>query len=218
MPQNDQSTPVEAVIFDYGGVLTTPVKDSIAAWLTRDRIDPASFSRTIKAWLGRTTPDDTPMKRLEIGALTRSDFNVLLANELVKEDGGVVSPDELVTSLFADLRPEPLMFDMARDLKDAGVRVALLSNNWGTDYPRETIDELFDTIVISGEVGMRKPNPDIFLHTLDLLGLEPGQAAFIDDAEPNTEGAARLGISAVLHRDPISTRERVSHIVSNLEP
>jgi putative hydrolase of the HAD superfamily len=110
------------------------------------------------------------------------------------------------------------MFDMARDLKDAGVRVALLSNNWGTDYPRETIDELFDTIVISGEVGMRKPNPDIFLHTLDLLGLEPGQAAFIDDAEPNTEGAARLGISAVLHRDPISTRERVSHIVSNLEP
>jgi FMN phosphatase YigB (HAD superfamily) len=138
------------------------VRDSIGAWLDRDGIDPASFSRTIKAWLSRSAPDDTPIRRLEIGELSTAEFDALLAEELIGKNGGAVAPEGLLKGLFAQMRPNPVMFDLVQDLKDAGVRVALLSNSWGNTYPRELIDALFEAVVIFGEVGMRKPNPDIF--------------------------------------------------------
>ena len=209
---------VDAAVFDYGGVLTTPVRDSIAAWLDRDSIDPASFSTTIKAWLSRSAPDDTPIRRLEIGELGTAEFDALLAEELVGKDGGAVAPGDLLKSLFAQMRPEPVMFDLVQDLKDAGVRVALLSNSWGNTYPRERIDALFDLVVISGEVGMRKPNPDIFAHALDLLGALPERVVFVDDAEPNTDGAARLGMHTVLHTNPDNTRKKLARLVPALDP
>jgi putative hydrolase of the HAD superfamily len=209
-------TSVETAIFDYGGVLTTPVRDSIKAWLVRDSIDPASFSRMIKAWLSRNSPEDTPIRRLEIGELSISEFNGLLAQELVDLDGGSIAPGDLVTSMFASLEVDSSMIELVKDVKDVGVRVALLSNSWGTTYPREEIDSLFEVIVISGEVGMRKPNADVFQYTLGLLGAEPDRAVFIDDAEPNTEGAGRLGIRTILHTDQISTRRQLATLIPNL--
>jgi putative hydrolase of the HAD superfamily len=96
--------------------------------------------------------------------------------------------------------------------------VALLSNSWGNTYPRERIDAMFEAVVISGEVGMRKPNPDIFTHTLDLLDALPDRVVFVDDAEPNTDGAARLGIHTVLHTDPDTTRRKLARLVPALDP
>jgi FMN phosphatase YigB (HAD superfamily) len=96
--------------------------------------------------------------------------------------------------------------------------VALLSNSWGNTYPRELIDALFETVVISGEVGMRKRNPDIFTHTLDLLDARPDQVVFIDDGEPNTDGAARLGIHTILHTDPDSTASKLARLLTTLVP
>jgi epoxide hydrolase-like predicted phosphatase len=213
----DHENGVDAVVFDYGGVLTTPVWDSIAAWLDRDGIDPASFSRTLKAWLSRSATDDTPIHLLETGELSTAEFDALLAAELVGSDGGTVAPTDLVKGLFAQMRPDPVMFGLVQDLKDAGVRVALLSNSWGNTYPRESIDALFELVVISGEVGMRKPNPDIFTHALDLLGIPPERVVFVDDAEPNTDGAARLGMHTVLHADPDSTRQKLARLVPALD-
>jgi epoxide hydrolase-like predicted phosphatase len=207
---------VDAAVFDYGGVLTTSVRDSINAWLDRDAIDPVSFSRTIKAWLARTTSADTPIRRLEVGQLSIAEFNVLLAAELVGKDGKAVASENLLSSLFADMEPEQVMFDLVQDLKDAGIRVALLSNSWGNTYPRERIDEVFDVVVISGEVGMRKPNQDIFAHALGLLDVRPERAVFVDDAEPNTEGAARLGMHTILHTDPANTRQNLAWLVPAL--
>jgi len=208
---------VDAAVFDYGGVLTTPVRDSIAAWLDRDAIDPASFSRTIKAWLSRSAPDHTPIHRLETGELSAAEFNNLLAAELVGKNGGAVAPGDLLMSLFAKMRPDPVMFDLVQDLKNAGVRVALLSNSWGNTYPRDRIDAVFDPVVISAEVGMRKPNADIFAHALDLLGVRPERVVFVDDAEPNTDAAARLGMHTVLHTDPDNTRKKLARLVPALE-
>jgi putative hydrolase of the HAD superfamily len=213
---DDRTAFVDAVVFDYGGVLTTPVRDSIAAWLDRDAIDPVSFSRTIKAWLARTAPDDTPIRRLEIGKLSIAEFDILLAAELVDKDGGAVAPGNLLRSLFAEMEPEQVMFDLVQDLKDAGIRVALLSNSWGNTYPRDRIDEVFDVVVISGEVGMRKPNQDIFAHMLDLLDVRPERVVFVDDAEPNTEGAARLGMHTILHTDSVNTRQKLARLVPTL--
>jgi len=213
----DQTALVDAAVFDYGGVLTTPVRDSIAAWLYRDAIEPASFSRTIKLWLSRSGPADTPIRRLELGELSIGEFNALLAAELIGKDGGAVAAEDLLASLFAEMKPVETMFDLVRSLKNAGVRVALLSNSWGNTYPRDRIDAIFDVVVISGEVGMRKPNPDIFVHTLDLLDVKPERAIFIDDAAPNIEGAARLGMNTALHTDFDSTRNQLARFVPALE-
>src|SRR5665811_1811380 len=116
---HDHTASVDVAVFDYGGVLTTPVRDSIAAWLDRDSIDPASFSTTIKAWLSRSAPDDTPIRRLETGELGTAEFDALLAAELVGKDGGAVAPGDLLKSLFAQMRPDPVMFELVQDLKDA---------------------------------------------------------------------------------------------------
>ena len=217
MQPADHAASVDAVVFDYGGVLTSPVRDSIAAWLDRDAIDPASFSRIIKAWLSRSAPDHTPIRRLETGELSTAEFNNLLAAELVGKDGGAVAPGDLLTSLFAQMRPDPVMFDLVQDLKNAGIRVGLLSNSWGNTYPRDRLDAVFELVVISGEVGMRKPNADIFAHTLDLLDVRPERVVFVDDAEPNTDGAARLGMHTVLHTDPDNTRKKLARLVPALE-
>ena len=83
----DPTASVDAAVFDYGGVLTTPVRDSIAAWLDRDSIDTDSFSRALKAWLSRPAPDDTPIRRLETGELGTAEFDALLAAELVGKNG-----------------------------------------------------------------------------------------------------------------------------------
>lgn len=201
------------MVFDYGGVLTTPVHESITAWLKRDGIDPTSFSRTLKAWLSRSAPEGTPIHRLETGELSMAEFDALLGAELVGITGQRLPPMDLLKGMFADMRPDPVMFDLVGDLKDGGVRVALLSNSWGNTYPREQIDALFDPVVVSGEVGMRKPNSEIFTHALDLLDMPPNRVVFVDDAEPNIEGASRLRIHTILHTDPETTRKELARLM-----
>ncbi len=207
---------VEAVIFDYGGVLTTPVRESIAAWLEADGIDPASFSRTLKAWLSRDAPAGTPVHRLETGELSAADFGELLAAELVRHDGDAVIADGIVERLFAGMRAEPATYDLVADLRRLGLRTGLLSNSWGNRYAHDRIAAAFDTVVISGEVGLRKPQPEIYLLALDGLGVRPERAVFVDDAEPNLVGAREVGLRTVLHTDPVRTRARLAELVPGL--
>ncbi|MEV6207893.1 HAD family phosphatase [Kitasatospora sp. NPDC051914] len=209
-------TAVEAVAFDYGGVLTGPVRDSIAAWLEADGIEPESFSRTLKAWLSRDAEDGTPIHRLETGELTIAEFDALLAAELVTVDGAAVDPVGVLARLFAGMRPDPAMFELAGELRDLGIRVALLSNSWGNTYPRERIDPLFDPVVISGEVGLRKPLAPIYRLASDLLGVPSDRVLFIDDAEPNVLGARAAGMQALLHVDADTTRAALADMVPGL--
>uniref|UniRef100_UPI000A3C5DCE HAD family hydrolase n=1 Tax=Streptomyces sp. NRRL B-24572 TaxID=1962156 RepID=UPI000A3C5DCE len=200
------AAPVEAVVFDYGGVLTRPVKESIAAWIEADGIDPESFSRTLRAWMSRGAPAGTPVHRLETGELAVEEFDALLAAELTTIDGRPVDRVGVLSRLFAGMRPDPEMFELVEELRELGVRVALLSNSWGNTYPRERIDGLFDPVVISGEVGLRKPQAPIYELTLTRLGVPAGSALFLDDAEPNVLGARAVGMRAHLHVDAPSTR------------
>jgi putative hydrolase of the HAD superfamily len=144
---------LKAVIFDYGGVLTTPARDSIDAWLNADQADAESFSTTLKAWLDRSVPIGTRIHRLETGELTIAEFNELLAAELRSHDGTPVNPDGLLTRLLARMRPDPAMFDLAREL----VRTAVPSNSWSNTYPRERLAEMFDPVVISSESACASP-------------------------------------------------------------
>jgi putative hydrolase of the HAD superfamily len=209
---------VEAVVLDYGGVMTTPMGDSIRAWLAADGIDPQSFSRTLKAWLSRDAPAGTPIHRLETGELDAAGFGALLAAELVRHDGEPVDADGLLGRLFAEVRVESAMFDLVADLRALGVRTGLLSNSWGDIYPRDRIAEAFDSVVISGEVGLRKPQPEIFRLALDRLGVGAERAVFVDDAEPNLIGARALGLRTILHEDPATTRAALAALVPALRP
>ena len=208
---------VDAVVFDYGGVLTLPVRESIDAWLEADGIDPASFSRTLKAWLSRGAQDGTPIHRLETGELSVPEFDALLAAELATVDGRQVAPVGVLKRLFAGMQPDPAMFALVEDLRAADVRVGLLSNSWGNTYPRERIDALFDPVVISGEVGMRKPLSPIYELALERLGIPAGRVLFIDDAEPNILGARCVGLQALLHTDAVTTRAALAALIPDLD-
>ena len=209
---------VDAVLFDYGGVLTGPVKHSIADWLAADAIESESFSSTLQAWLSRNAQDGTPVHRLETGELTVAEFESLLAAELRTTDGGAVVPDGILRRLFAGMQPDPEMFLLAEELRLAGLEVGLLSNSWGNIYPRARIEALLDPVVISGEVGLRKPHPAIYELALDRLGLPADRVLFIDDAEPNVLGARSVGLHALLHIDPPSTRAALAELVPDLKP
>jgi HAD superfamily hydrolase (TIGR01509 family) len=207
---------IDAVLFDYGGVLTLPVRDSIAGWLEADGIDPRSFSRTLKAWLSRDAADGTPIHRLETGELPAHEFDTLLAAELTTIDGRALVPEGMLQRIFAGMRPDQEMFDLVDDLRSAGVRVGLLSNSWGNTYPRERIDALLDPVVISGEVGLRKPHAAIFELAVARLGLPAGRVLFIDDAEPNILGAHAVGLQGLLHTDATTTRAALAALVPDL--
>lgn len=208
---------VDAVVFDYGGVLTLPVRESIDAWLEADGIDPASFSRTLKAWLSRDAQVGTPIHRLETGELSVPEFDALLAAELATVDGRPVDPVGVLKRLFAGMQPDPAMFALVEDLRAAGVRVGLLSNSWGNTYPRERIDALFDPVLISGEVGMRKPLAPIYELALERLHTPAGRVLFIDDAEPNIVGARHVGLQSFLHTDAVTTRAALAALIPDLD-
>ena len=207
---------IDAVLFDYGGVLTLPVRDSIAAWLEADGIDPRSFSRTHKSWLSRDAADGTPIHRRETGELSPDEFDALLAAELTTIDGRALVPEGMLQRIFAGMRPDEEMFDLIDDLRCAGIRVGLLSNSWGTTYPRERIDALLDPVVISGEVGLRKPHAAIFVLAVARIGLPAGRILFIDDAEPNVLGAHAVGLQGLLHTDATTTRAALAALVPAL--
>ncbi|MEU6642640.1 HAD family phosphatase [Saccharomonospora sp. NPDC046836] len=204
---------LDAVLFDYGGVLTNPVRHSIEAWLAADGIEPASFSRTLRRWLSRDAEEGTPIHRLETGELTAAEFDALLAAELTSVDQRPVEPTGMLSRLFAGMRPEPVMFALAEELRGLGIRVGLLSNSWGNTYPRERIDALFEPVVISGEVGLRKPHRQIFDLALQRLDLPASRVLFVDDAEPNVLGARAVGLQALQHADPASTRAALAALI-----
>nr|BFE74649.1 hypothetical protein GCM10020092_079500 [Actinoplanes digitatis] len=116
------------------------------------------------------------------------------------------------------MRPDPEMFALARSLRDLGARVGMLSNSWGNTYPRDRIDALLDPVVISGEVGLRKPLAPIYHLMLKRLGLRAERVLFVDDAEPNLVGARAVGMRALLHTDAATTRTAIAELIPGLTP
>ncbi|WP_395104549.1 HAD family hydrolase [Actinomadura sp. SCN-SB] len=192
---------VKAVITDWGGVLTSPLKEAIAVWLAAERIDPERYRTVMRAWVtgayGSGGP--SPVHGLEDGSLQVAEFERLLAAELVTVDGGPVAAEGLINRMFGAFAPVEPMYEALRTARAAGLRTALLSNSWGNDYPRDLFADLFDAVVISAEVGMRKPDERIFRHALDLVGLPAEQCVFIDDIEHNIAAARALGMRAIHH-------------------
>jgi epoxide hydrolase-like predicted phosphatase len=209
---------LRGVITDWGGVLTNSIPDTVRLWLEADGIDQARYAEVMRSWLKQAYgPDaaDNPIHRLERGEGDPAEFERQLAARLVRTDGGQVQAAGLLTRMFAGSLAIPEMYELMRDLRQAGIRTCLLSNSWGNnDYPRDVFPELFDAWVISAEVGMRKPEERIFLLAAERLGLPPDQCVFIDDIQANVDAAAALGMAGILHRDPLATTAHLAALLN----
>jgi epoxide hydrolase-like predicted phosphatase len=193
-----------AVLFDFGGVLTTSVWDSFAAFCRSEGLDDDAVKN-----LFRTDPEAMQeLRELETGAITEQEFERRFGLRLGLED-----PDHLIDSMFSGMRPDPQMVAAVKELRAAGVLTGLLSNSWSTaHYDRQLLEELFDAAVISAEVGMHKPQPEIYRLAAERLGVKPEECIFVDDLRENCEGAEAVGMTVVRHRDAPETIARLTEL------
>lgn len=134
--------------------------------------------------------------------------------ELTAAAGREVRAEGLLASLFAEVEADEEMFGGVAAARAAGVRTGLLSNSWGTvGYPRERFGALFDAVVISAEVGLRKPDPAIFLLAAERLGLPPRACVFVDDLDGNVAVARSVGMAGVVHRRAAETLPEVGDLL-----
>jgi epoxide hydrolase-like predicted phosphatase len=193
----------EALIVDFGGVLTKPLQQAMARFSDELGIEMSDLVRAaLGAYVGQR---DDLVVEFETGRISEEEFAARFAERLAEISGRAVPSEGLVRRIFR-LELEQEMFTAVARARSAGLKTGLLSNSWGTRYyPRDRLAEVFDAVVISGEVGMRKPDPKIFEHTLDELGAAPKGSVFVDDEPGHLKSAAALGITTVLHRSPSQT-------------
>jgi putative hydrolase of the HAD superfamily len=194
----------EALVVDFGGVLTTPLQDAMVRFATEIGIELQDFVRVaLSAYSGG---DDDLVVSFETGKMNEEEFARAFATRIKEETGREVDPDGLVERIFSGLRLEEDMLVAVAAARSNGLKTGLLSNSWGTSlYPRARIDTLFDAIVISGEVGLRKPDPAIFELVLQRLGVTADRCVFVDDHPGHLAAAVELGMTTVLHRSPGTT-------------
>jgi putative hydrolase of the HAD superfamily len=216
----DNAGELRGIITDWGGVLTTPILTTVRAWIEADGIDWESYRAVMRPWVTQAYDPDglpNPIHALERGECSGPDFEQILAAHLVRKDGSTVVAEGLLLRMFQASLTVPAMYDTIRALRAAGYRTGLLSNSWGCDeYPRADFPGLFDSVVLSGEVGMRKPEKEIFLHAADTLGLAPAQCVFVDDLEANIAAAQACGMTGVLHTEPADTAGKLQDLLGVL--
>jgi epoxide hydrolase-like predicted phosphatase len=186
-------------------VLTTSLRDAFRAFTEREGIDYERVRETMRTAYG--DPKSASMiARFETGELEREHFERELAAALSEGLDSPIAADNLVLRMLEDLELDEDMIEAVRAARRGGIATALLSNSWGVEYyPRDLLAELFDHIVISGEVGLRKPDPPIFTMAAEGLGLPPGACVFIDDLPGNIEAAEAVGMRGVLHEEASKT-------------
>jgi putative hydrolase of the HAD superfamily len=195
----DSPTRIEAVISDFGGVLTTPLVQSFMAFQDQTGISSETLGKAMQA--ATMANGDNPLYEMERGEITEVAFLELLTDHLEPLLGHRPEMHRFKEIYFEALQPNPPMIELMRELKAAGYRMAMLTNNvreweplWRSMLP---VDEIFETVVDSGFVGCRKPESRIYAITLDRLGLPAESCLFVDDVLVNCEGARKAGMTAV---------------------
>jgi putative hydrolase of the HAD superfamily len=196
---------ITTAISDFGGVLTTPLIQSFAAVQDETGVP---FEELGKAMTAIQEADDGrhPLFELETGRLTETDFLRRLGDTLEPVLGHRPALHRFREIYFDALHPNEPMIDLMREAKERGHRMGLLTNNvreweplWRGMLP---VDEIFEVVVDSGFVGMRKPDREIYDLTLERMGgPAPEECLFIDDTDVNCDTARDLGMSAVHYRD-----------------
>jgi epoxide hydrolase-like predicted phosphatase len=192
------------LIVDWGGVLTTDVFASFRAFCVAEGLAPD----TVRELFREDPRARELLAGLETGELDRDAFQTQFAALLG------VAPDGIVERLFGAIGPDEAMIGAVRAARVAGLRTGLLSNSWrAEDYDRTLLEELFDAWVISGEVGLRKPDPAIYVLAAERVGLPPEALVYVDDLPGNLKPARALGMATVVHRDAAETVPELEHLL-----
>lgn len=202
-----------ALLVDFGGVLTTSVTRSFRTFCREVGL-PSELAKEafLEAYSGHEGVG--PVHRMETGEITVEEFGRGLAAVLSERSGVEVPHEGLVERLFARMDLDEAMFAAVAAARRAGIKTALLSNSWGSDhYPRDRFRHTFDVLVISGEVGIRKPDPEIFHLTARRLGVAPRDCVFVDDLDTNVAVAQELGMAGVLHRQTAQTIAQIAELL-----
>lgn len=208
-------TPPLALIVDWGGVLTNGLDHMLSKWTENENIDLQVYYEVFNKWLGPEVEQElriNPVHALETGQMSVPDFDLKLAEALYKIGNIEVKAEGLLDRMFQFFEHAPDMNGLVHRARKKGLRTALLSNSWGNSYPRHGWDDMFDEVVISGEVRMRKPDAEIYFHTLDLLKVKPQESVFVDDLPHNIKAATDLGMIGILHVDYETTKQELEVI------
>jgi putative hydrolase of the HAD superfamily len=189
---------IRALICDFGGVLTTPLSEGFAGYQEDSGISLEQLGEAMAK--AAEEHSDHPLFALERGEISEREFGRRLARHL--DPGFDIA--RLRDFYLERLHPNPPMIELVAKLRERGMRTALCTNNvreweplWRAKVPE--LDELFDLIVDSAFVGVRKPEPEIYELTLERLGdgLRAEECLFVDDLDVNCETARQLGMTAV---------------------
>ena len=192
---------IKAVISDFGGVLTTPLLASFMALQDEIGIEAGALGRAMQRIAERE--GEHPLFELERGRISEADFLAAMRRELESELGHEPQLHRFSEIYFDALGVNEPMIGVMRDARDRGHRMALLTNNvreweplWRAMVP---VDEIFEIIVDSAFVGIRKPEPEIYELTVERLGdgIGPSDCLFVDDVEVNIDAARQLGMQTV---------------------
>jgi putative hydrolase of the HAD superfamily len=190
---------VTAVISDFGGVLTTPLAGSFQKFHARSGVSLEQLGIAL-ATLGAARGEN-PLFTLETGRLTEAEFLTELGGQLGEPLGREITLDGFGESFFGDLEVNLDFLAYMRELKGRGLKLAICSNNvreWSVRWrAMAPVEEIFEVIVDSSEVGFRKPDPAIYELTLAQLGVTAREAVFVDDLELNVTAACELGLQGV---------------------
>lgn len=179
------------LLVDWGGVLTTDVFAAFAGFCTAEGLAPDTVRDRFREDAGARAL----LAGLETGELSQAQFEPRFAALLG------VAPERLVDRLFAAMGPDAAMVGGVRAARAAGVRTGLLSNSWRVeDYDRGLLEELFDAWVISGEEGIRKPDPAIYALAAERMRLASQAIVYVDDLPGNLKPARALGMATLVHR------------------
>jgi epoxide hydrolase-like predicted phosphatase len=200
--------PRSALLVDFGGVLTTNVFESFAAFCRAEGL-PEHHVRDAF----RTSPEPRQLLfELELGRLEAGEFERRFAAAIgLRGDRA----DGLAARLFANSDADEAMLSAVAAARRAGVRTGLISNSWGEAlvYDRDRFPELFDAWVISHEVGLRKPDPEIYELAVDRLGVPATECVFVDDLGGNLKPAAAIGMATIKHVDAAETIPQLEELL-----
>ncbi len=207
---------IQAIVSDFGGVLTSPLIDSFLAFQESSGIPLDAMGRALATLTAAHGVN--PLFELETGRLTEEAFLQQLSEQLTTDLGRSVQLHGFAQRYLEKLDPNARMIDYMRELRGRGYAMAICTNNireweqlWRAKLP---VDEIFEVVVDSAFVGFRKPEPQIYEITLDCLGAQPEATLFVDDVEANCTAARELGMTAIWFRDTEQAIEEMEAALS----